>query len=66
MTINNKYDFGQMVFLVTDPEQKERMVTAIQVFAGGRLLYQLVHGENATWHYEYEISGTENVLKRVR
>lgn len=41
MTFKTKYDIGQIVYLKTDCEQRQRMVTAIKVQNGGTLIYTL-------------------------
>jgi hypothetical protein len=35
MNINNKFNLGEIVYLITDEDQKERMVTGIQVRPNG-------------------------------
>lgn len=61
MTINNKYELEQSVFLITDTEQSLRIVTAIQIYKNG-LLYRLACGVNESWHFDYEIATTKNFL----
>lgn len=61
MVINNKYEHGQIVYLVTDPEQLARMVTKISVYADNSISYQLSSGTDFSDHFELEISERENV-----
>ena len=57
MQINNRYAPGQIVYLLTDTAQLPRMVTAIIVRPGGRLMYELRQSDgNPTPHYDFEIS----------
>ena len=65
MNITTKYDNGQIVFLVTDTEQLERMVTAIQVTESTSVSYQLSCGSTASWHYECEIATDKDILKAI-
>lgn len=61
MTIDNKYNFGQIVYLNTDVEQKPRMVTGFVIRKDG-FLYYISSGETETSHYEYEMSSDKNIL----
>lgn len=61
MVIQNKYELGQIVYLVTDEDQSPRMVTQIKIGADGGLIYQLSMGCDHTEHFELEISDTVNV-----
>jgi hypothetical protein len=61
MVINNKYEHGQIVYLITDQDQLPRMVTQIIVCADGALTYQLSSGDEYSNHFEMEISATENI-----
>lgn len=55
MIIENKFNIGETVYLVTDEDQKPRIVTGINVTANG-LRYNLVNGITDTYHYELEMS----------
>ncbi len=64
MEIDNKFSLGQPVFLVQDPVQEERMVTAIQVNANG-LLYRTSIQTTESWHYAMELSASVDIVKRT-
>lgn len=64
MIIENKYNIGDMVYLKTDNEQSERMITAIQINPGN-LLYRLNCGTTETWHYEFEINKEKDIIKSL-
>lgn len=64
MMISTKYDIGQKVYLTTDEDQKERLVTKIMF--DGQALYQLVCGVTTTWHYELELSEEKDVVKAAK
>ncbi len=55
MLIENKYEIGDIVYLKTDPDQNERIVTAIQINSNG-LVYLLAHNTSVDWHYDIEIT----------
>lgn len=60
--IDNKYDFGQIVYLKTDKEQKPRIVTRITIGPSMYLLYELSSEINTSPHYEMEISPDKDVV----
>lgn len=62
--IENKYQIGDFVYLVTDPDQEKRMVTGITVRVSG-ILYLISLGERETSHYEFELSDQANELVKV-
>ena len=64
MVINNKYKIGQVVYLKTDTDQKERIVTGIDVRIG-HLLYQVCLMENTSYHYDYELSSERDTLRTL-
>jgi hypothetical protein len=64
MLIESKYNIGQIIFLKTDPEQKERMLTQISITSEG-MRYCLSCGTSDSWHYEIEILAERDVLKSV-
>lgn len=62
MLIDAKYDIGDMVYLKTDSEQLQRIVTRVNVFKNGELMYQLSCGANSSDHYDFEISIERNII----
>jgi hypothetical protein len=64
MVIENDFNIGEAVYLKTDNDQNERVVTGIQVSPHG-LFYRLVNGTTETWHYNIEINREKNVLKKM-
>lgn len=60
-----KFIIEQVVYLVSDPDQRQRLVTGI-IFRKGHVMYELTYSDMPpTWHYDFEISDQEDVLKRV-
>lgn len=59
--IENKFEFGEVVYLKTDTEQKPRIVYSMKVFPN-EILYELACGTTVSSHYEFEISTEINVL----
>jgi len=62
MLIDNKFNLGEIVFLKTDEEQHERIITGITISHKG-ISYELCQGTSSCWHYDFEISATKDVLK---
>ena len=61
MMIQNEFSFGDIVFLKTDKEQMQRIVTGILVIPIG-LTYKVACGSTETWHYEMEMTSEKNIL----
>lgn len=53
---------GRIVYLRTDEEQKQRIVTGYIIRPGSALLYMLTCGTTETNHYAIEISSKKNIL----
>ena len=62
MTIKNKFEIGQTVYLVTDPEQMPNIVTGINIKPGNRLTYDVCFMSNTNDYYDFELSAEKNVL----
>lgn len=62
MVIENKFNLGDIVYIKTDTDQKERMVIGILI-RPGIIEYQLSCGETSIWQMEFMISETKDVLK---
>jgi len=64
MIIKTKYDIGDIVYLKTDINQKERMITMVSVTPGSHV-YTLSCGDDSSDHYEIEITDTKDVIKTL-
>ena len=62
MLLNNIFEIGDLVYLKSDKEQNQRIVTAIQLNGNG-LLYRVVCGTVETWHYGFEISFEKSLIE---
>jgi len=54
-----------MVYLVTDPDQHQRMVLKITLWPGGSVSYCLSIGAEESWHFDIEFSAKRDVVKAV-
>lgn len=61
MVIDNKFNHGQIVYLKTDKDQIPRMITRFSV-KPNEIMYCLANAVNETWHLDFEISETVDVL----
>ena len=60
--MKNIYQVGDIVYLKTDPEQRERIVTGV-LFRPVGVSYDLAFGSQSSWHFEIEIASEKNLLK---
>lgn len=61
MMIDNKFGFGDTVYLKTDKEQLPRIVFMMKVYKN-EIVYELACGVTISSHYDFEISSEINVL----
>lgn len=54
--IKTKLNFGQIVYVKTDPDQYPRQVTGLQGTPGDQPLIRLSQDGEHTWYYECEIA----------
>jgi hypothetical protein len=62
MIVDNTYEIGDLVFLVTDPGQYERMIVAFTVRNSG-IFYEVALGETSTFHSDLELSSEKDLVK---
>lgn len=62
MEYNFRYKIGQTVYLKTDVDQVERLVTGISIRPDG-VSYSLACGTIESGHYEFEITCDKDILK---
>lgn len=59
MVIDNIYNIGDTVYLITDDEQCQRLVTAFLVRKND-IMYELSCGAFTSNHLDFEITNTKN------
>lgn len=64
--ITFKYDIGETLILVTDPDQQERIVVGYTVLPNNTVLYRLCLGTVTSEHYEFELSDQPDILKALQ
>lgn len=65
MLIDNKYEIGQTVYLVTDEEQHARLITAIKICPKESVLYELTKETQSALHYDFEISAEKDLINAI-
>lgn len=61
MLLESKYIVGQKLYLITDRDQLLRIVTGI-LFRLSGIQYELACGSASSWHYDFEVSETKDVV----
>lgn len=61
---NFEFNIGDIVYLKTDKDQSERMVTGIMI-RPNNIIYCLMCCTSETWHYGMEITKEKDVLKSM-
>lgn len=64
MIIETPFDIGQIVYLVTDKEQNERLLTRITATPNG-VTYCLTMGTCESWHYAMEMTSEKDIVKQL-
>lgn len=57
-----RFNIGASVYLKTDDEQRERLVTGINIRENG-ISYAVAYGVEESWHYAFEITKEKDVVK---
>lgn len=61
MIVDNQFELWDCVYLKTDCDQKQRIVTGIIIEESG-IQYRVAEGSNTSWHYAKEITTEKNVI----
>ncbi|MEI8142832.1 MAG: hypothetical protein WCG90_08200 [Chitinophagia bacterium] len=56
------YNFGDIVYLKTDTDQKPFMLIGVKLCVDGGPLLELQQGLVCSWHYLIEVSKEKNIL----
>jgi hypothetical protein len=63
MIFESDIETNQIVYLVTDPEQKERIVTGVKFESGGSIIYFLGCAAEESYHQRGELSTQKDLNK---
>lgn len=59
------YEIGDTVYLKTDLDQLERIITEILI-KPGCVVYLVVFETSASWHYDFELSLDKDIMKTTQ
>lgn len=65
MIISTQYDMFDIVYLKHDTDFIERMITSMKIMPQTSIMYELSAGASASWHFEFEISKTPDLVKKL-
>lgn len=65
MIIDNKFELGQFVYVITDPDQYKRIVTGIIVNPGVQIMYECSVGNATNNFYDFELSDEKDIELKV-
>lgn len=65
MLIDNMFELGSVVYLISEPEQYARLITDIKIGIDGSLLYYCSLGVETTQHYELELTSEKALYGNV-
>ncbi|PPL04936.1 hypothetical protein [Parapedobacter indicus] len=63
-TFISKFDFGDIVYLVTDPDQLKYIVCEIE-FKPGSVVYVVSSGKETYTAYEFELSRERDMVEKL-
>lgn len=64
-TLFHKYAMGEIVYLITDTDQKPYIITGLLHSITGGLQYRLEQGTNSTWAYEETFSDVKDMALKT-
>ncbi len=65
MIISTDIDFFNVVYLITDQDQKPRLVTEVKIMPPNTVLFSLSHLTECSWHYRNEFSTEKDQVKKL-
>lgn len=63
MRVDTLYDIGEFVYLKTDHEQKQGIITQICIKGRSLVAYEITFGQNPSWHYDFEMTKERDIIK---
>lgn len=64
IVVEPKYNIGEIVYIKTDVEQHQRIVTALVICPANDILYELTCGIVASKHYDFELTTEKNYVSQ--
>lgn len=63
LCVDIEFEIGEIVYLITDCDQHERIVTGIIIRPNNQVIYNVSFGSSETGHYGIELSGQRDIKK---
>lgn len=60
--VESEYNFGEIVYLKTDMEQRPRIVIAMLIDGSSEPIYKLAQSTSSDYHYGREISREKDII----
>jgi hypothetical protein len=64
--IDVPYEFGDMVYLKTDDDVRQRVITAVKILPNSSVIYELTCGTQISHHYEFEFTTEYDLSKKLK
>lgn len=58
-----KFAIGQTVYIITDDDQRPRIITGIVLRPSNSVIYTVAHGTSESSHYAMELSAERDIIK---
>jgi hypothetical protein len=65
MVIDNQFNIGQFVYLITDVDQVRRIITAISIRGNNSISYEVSLGTSCGFHYDFELSLEPDIITKT-
>jgi hypothetical protein len=60
----SEFGLKELVYIKTDPDQYQRLITEIEFRGNGSVLYSLTCGTTVSSHYDFELTREPDILKK--
>ena len=58
-----QFEIGHTVYIKTDPDQMERIITEVKLKPNGTIMYEVSCDTISSFHYDFELSTERNIVK---
>lgn len=65
MLIDNKFNIGQAVYVVTDPDQYIGIVNCLRICPSNLIIYVVAQGAKTSDFYDFELSTEPNMVLKT-
>jgi len=65
MKIITKYNFGDSVYVVSDPDQWRRQVVELKIIPPQTIIYICMCGDESSAHYDFELTDEQDLVTKT-